>query len=463
MPKPLLQGPRSKEPLVKRRPAAPLLAPEILEQIKKLVANTGKPTDPPSKKGGEAPIPLGTYYASAEKTLKPTKAGESMSTETISNVPKVWKSAPKHPPAYLVYVTAEEAEILRAIDLHKSGVGKKMHYGPLRIPSLQGDGPGGSDGGGGGPDGGGGASDGPGSGAGADASGTSGGGGTGVGNDSNGGGTTGGNDGTGDREGHAGGPGAPSGQPGGPGPADGGRDVGPAPHSNPDISAALEAASQAGVFGGIGSPDPNAAMSALNGLNAVGLGSAANPSSAFGKGFANAVASIMSQTPLGSVMSNNPLSTGFSLAGLATPPGISTAIGLAGVASKALDGTLGSTSVNTGGYSGPSPSDAGQGAGYGGEVGPQAPVTGGTGTGTGTGTGAGTGTPTAGGGGTNTPSGWTPPNVTSPNVPVASNPLLPAPDTYANAFNEFGANRQQPQQRLEAYIDASGRIAYRYV
>jgi hypothetical protein len=141
---------------------------------------------------------------------------------------------------------------------------------------------------GGGPDGGGGAGDGPGSGAGADASGVGGGGGSGVGGDS---GSTGGSEGTGnpssphgDNEGMGGGPGAPSANNGaGPiGADDGGRDVGPAPHSNPDITAALDNAVAAGIFGGIGSANPEAAANAQAGLSAVGLGSAAAPTSSFG-------------------------------------------------------------------------------------------------------------------------------------------------------------------------------------
>lgn len=55
-------------------------------------------------------------------------------------VPKVWKSAPDHPPTMLAYITPEEAELLSRADLHGSGVSKERHYGPGGVPSFNGNG-----------------------------------------------------------------------------------------------------------------------------------------------------------------------------------------------------------------------------------------------------------------------------------------------------------------------------------
>ena len=40
----------------------------------------------------------------------------------------------------LAYITAEEAEKLKRLDMHNSGIGKEMHYGPKGIPNYDGDG-----------------------------------------------------------------------------------------------------------------------------------------------------------------------------------------------------------------------------------------------------------------------------------------------------------------------------------
>ena len=39
----------------------------------------------------------------------------------------------------LAYITAEEAEKLKRLDMHNSGIGKEMHYGPKGIPNYDGD------------------------------------------------------------------------------------------------------------------------------------------------------------------------------------------------------------------------------------------------------------------------------------------------------------------------------------
>jgi hypothetical protein len=90
---------------------------------------------------------LDSHYADAAKTLQAKGDGQSESADVVT-APKVWKSSPKHPTAYLVYITAEEAKHLAKLDMHGSGVDRKMHFGPNGVPSYQGDGGGGGDGGG---------------------------------------------------------------------------------------------------------------------------------------------------------------------------------------------------------------------------------------------------------------------------------------------------------------------------
>lgn len=99
---------------------------------------------------GNAPR-LDDYYA--KEKLQPWRSGQSISPAKVLNVPAVWRSSPDHVIAYLTYISADEAALLAALDMHGSGVSRKMHFGPLAIPSYQGDGSSGSDGGG--PDGGG--------------------------------------------------------------------------------------------------------------------------------------------------------------------------------------------------------------------------------------------------------------------------------------------------------------------
>jgi hypothetical protein len=83
----------------------------------------------------------------AEKGLKSvnTQAGG----ETADNLPAEWKSSKEHPLAQLAYLTDDQAELLKMLDIHKSGVDKHDHYGPRNVPSYQGDGGGGGDVGGG--------------------------------------------------------------------------------------------------------------------------------------------------------------------------------------------------------------------------------------------------------------------------------------------------------------------------
>lgn len=82
---------------------------------------------------------LDEFYAGASKTLIAKAGGQSESTESIT-APKVWKSSPGHPAAFLVYITAKEAAHLAKKDMHNSGVDREMHFGPGGIPSYQGDG-----------------------------------------------------------------------------------------------------------------------------------------------------------------------------------------------------------------------------------------------------------------------------------------------------------------------------------
>jgi hypothetical protein len=113
-----------------------------------------------SKKQGEDLVshtgPFGVpFFASPKMRIENTSIGG----EKARNVPIAWKSSPDHPMARLVYVTDEQAEFLKKMDIHDSGVDEHDHYGPDNVPSYQGDG-GGGDGGGGGGDGGGGGGDG---------------------------------------------------------------------------------------------------------------------------------------------------------------------------------------------------------------------------------------------------------------------------------------------------------------
>jgi hypothetical protein len=80
----------------------------------------------------------------------------------------VWKSAPDHEAAVLSYITPTEMQMLRDADIYGSNINERMHYGPGKVPSLQGDGPGGGGGGAGDSGGGDGPSGGAGGGTGSD-------------------------------------------------------------------------------------------------------------------------------------------------------------------------------------------------------------------------------------------------------------------------------------------------------
>ena len=67
-------------------------------------------------------------------------------------VPRTYKAPGSHK-VELAYITKKEANKLKELDLHNSGIGKEMHYGPEGIPNYNGGGGGfggGFDGGGGG-------------------------------------------------------------------------------------------------------------------------------------------------------------------------------------------------------------------------------------------------------------------------------------------------------------------------
>ena len=63
--------------------------------------------------------------------------------ETISSkfvtVPRSYKAKGSHKVG-LAYITAKEAEKLKELDMHKSGIAEKMHYGPSGIPNYNGGG-----------------------------------------------------------------------------------------------------------------------------------------------------------------------------------------------------------------------------------------------------------------------------------------------------------------------------------
>jgi len=119
------------------------------------------------KQGGSLvarPGPAGLPFFASPKMLITNRTAPG---KKATNVPIGWKSSPDHPMARLVYVTDEQAEFLKKMDIHDSGVDEHDHYGPDNVPSYQGDGGGGGDGGDGG---GGGGGDGGGGGNGGDSS-----------------------------------------------------------------------------------------------------------------------------------------------------------------------------------------------------------------------------------------------------------------------------------------------------
>jgi hypothetical protein len=103
----------------------------------------------------------------AQAPMRPGPQGQSFS-ENMAMVPRVWKSAPDHEAAVLSYITPTEMQMLRDADIYGSNINERMHYGPGKVPSLQGDGPGGGGGGAGDSGGGDGPSGGAGGGTGSD-------------------------------------------------------------------------------------------------------------------------------------------------------------------------------------------------------------------------------------------------------------------------------------------------------
>lgn len=96
--------------------------------------------------------PMGIPFFAPPSTRMPDA---KVSDEAANNVPARWKSSRDHAPAMLVYVTNAQAQLLKKLDIHGSGVDKKNHYGPDNVPSYQGgasgaDGDSGADAGGGG-------------------------------------------------------------------------------------------------------------------------------------------------------------------------------------------------------------------------------------------------------------------------------------------------------------------------
>lgn len=126
----------------------------VMEQQQK-----GKQAKPDGKKAAADKRPEGDRQAeSKDFTQRPMEARGEDQAESQEKVtaPRAWKSAPDHQTALLAYITPKEADVLRDKDLHGSGVDKKMHFGPGKVPSFQGDG--GAGGGGSGSDSGGAAS-----------------------------------------------------------------------------------------------------------------------------------------------------------------------------------------------------------------------------------------------------------------------------------------------------------------
>jgi hypothetical protein len=72
----------------------------------------------------------------AAESMRPRPDGESASE--AATAPRVWQSAPDHPPTILSYITPQEAKLLRRLDLHGSGIRDEMHWGPNGIPSFNG-------------------------------------------------------------------------------------------------------------------------------------------------------------------------------------------------------------------------------------------------------------------------------------------------------------------------------------
>lgn len=72
---------------------------------------------------------------------------QKVTDDYVTAAPLYWKSSSEHLLARLIYLTDDQIAMLKAIDLHGSGIATKDNYGPYRIPSYQGDGGGGGGGG----------------------------------------------------------------------------------------------------------------------------------------------------------------------------------------------------------------------------------------------------------------------------------------------------------------------------
>lgn len=111
------------------------------EEVALLKQQAKKEGKPLATRQGPAGVP---FFADSSVRILHTSA----EGDTANDVPVKWKSSPKHPIARLVYVTDAQAEFLKKMDIHGSGVDEHDHYGPDNVPSYQGDGGGGEGGGG---------------------------------------------------------------------------------------------------------------------------------------------------------------------------------------------------------------------------------------------------------------------------------------------------------------------------
>lgn len=75
--------------------------------------------------------PWNVYFVSKETTFR------SASNYLVSP-PLYWRSSPEHALARLIYLTQDQINMLKSIDIHGSGIATKNNYGPLNIPSYQG-------------------------------------------------------------------------------------------------------------------------------------------------------------------------------------------------------------------------------------------------------------------------------------------------------------------------------------
>ena len=107
------------------------------EEVALLKQQAKKEGKPLTTQQGPAGVPF--FADSSVRILRTSAEGD-----TANDVPVKWKSSPEHPIARLVYVTDAQAEFLKKMDIHGSGVDKHDHYGPDNVPSYQGDGSSGS-------------------------------------------------------------------------------------------------------------------------------------------------------------------------------------------------------------------------------------------------------------------------------------------------------------------------------